>query len=381
MHLKLWLPFLLAPIIGGAIGWHVFNTAHDAPVPASPAPAAVSTPSAALLSGELANVFDHTAAAVDTAPDAAAAFTAALTLPPGPNRAALLQAAFTRWVLQAPVPALASIERLPAEERQPVVAHALAMLAQQRPEQFLTYANALSDNYTTYMAAAMGLLAESNPQLALALVQRNRERADPHGVIMNALLPGMIRSDLALAAETVAAMQDRASIAHIQQVAAAYAQHDPQQAYDWVNRVLAKRTDIAPAQVLNDITASLVAGNPTAAANYLARSTDPVIRKSLLGEIAMQKGQEDLDAAWTWLNEYQADEHYGETALNLLYRWSYSRPEEVAKILPTVTDVQVQGAVATHLARFWQKKDPTGYQAWLASLPPGPVRDTALEQQ
>lgn len=380
MKFARWLPFLLAPVIGGTIGWYLFQADHIPPA----MPASQSAPSAARtgvpLLGELAYLFDGNAAAVAQAPDAEVAFAAALGQPPGEGRAAVLQAAYTRWVLQAPAQALAAIERIPAEERQEVVAHALAMLAQQRPEHFLNFANGISDNYTTHMAAAMAMLAETNAPLALSLVQRNQERGDPHGVLIGALLPALIRSDLALAADTVAQMKDRATIAHLQQVAAAYARQDPRQAYDWVNRVLAHRTDIAPSQVLNDITGTLVAANPAEAANYLNRATDPVIRKSLLSEISIQKGQDDLASAWTWLNEYKTDVNYGETALNLLYRWSYSKPEEVAKILPTVADAQVQSAAATHLARFWQKKDPAGYQAWVASLPPGPLKDSALDQ-
>ena len=377
MKLTLWLPFLLAPVIGGAIGWQAFQSARDQ---AAAAPAVAPAQVAPSASNELTNVFDAKAAATDTLPDGYAAFAAVPDEPPGPQRLALLQAAFTRWTLQAPAQALASIARIPADERQEVVAHALAMLAQQRPEQFLSYANGITEHYTTYMAAAMGLLAERHAALALALVRRNQDRGDPHGVILNALLPGLIRSDLALAADTVAVLQDQASIAHIQQVAAAYAQQDPRLAYDWVNRVLANRSDIAPEQVLNDITGSLVAGNPAGAAGYLERTTDPVIRKSLLSEISIQKGQEDLAAAWSWLSQYQADAQYGETALNLLHRWSYSKPEEVAKILPMVADPEVQSAAATHLARFWRQRDPAGYQAWVASLPPGPIKDTAMEQ-
>lgn len=380
MKFKLWFPFLLAPIIGGGIGWYLFNADTDQSTASSQSTSAASRTAQPLL-GELANMFDSTAAVVENAPDADAAFTAALSEPPGPGRLAVLQAAFIRWTLQAPAQALAAIERIPADERQEVVAHSLAMLAQQRPEQFLNYANGITENYTTYMAAAMGILAERNAPLALALINRNQDRGDPHGVIIGAVLPALIQNDLALASETVAQMKDRASIAHLQQVAAAFAKQDPKRAYDWVNQVLADRSDIAPSQILNDITGTFVAGNPTEAANYLNRATDPMIRKSLLSEISIQKGQEDLASAWTWLNEYKTDAHYGETALNLLYRWSYTKPEEVAKLLPTVADPEVQSAAATHLSRFWQKKDPAGHQAWVASLPPGTLKNSALEQQ
>ncbi len=379
MQFKLWFPFLLAPVIGGVIGLQLFEASHDEPMVSKTRASAIK-PGTVPLSGELANIFDRSAPAATQLPDTEAPFNAALTQPAGPARLAALQAAFVRWLLQTPAQALASINRIPIDERQEVVAHGLALLAQQRPDDFLNYANGMTDNYSTYMAAAMGVLAESHPRLALDLVQRNQGRADPHGVIIGAILPELIRNDLALAADTVAAMQDRASIAHLQQVAAAYAQHDPKQAYDWVRQVLANRTDIAPAQVLNDIAGSLVARNSADAAAYLNRTTDPVIRKSLLAEISIQKGQEDLAAAWTWLDQYRGDDQYGETALNLLYRWSYSKPEEVAKLLPKVADAQVQSVAATHLSRFWRQRDPSGHQAWIASLPPGAIKNSALDQ-
>ncbi len=378
MNIKLWLPFVLAPLIGGIIGLQLFEAGRDEPMVPGAQPDAVKTGTVAM-AGELANIFDRSAPAATQLPDTEAAFNAALSQAPDPSRLPVLQAAFVRWLLQAPAQALANINRIPSDERQEVVAHGLALLAQQRPGDFLNYANGMTDNYTNYMAAAMGVLAESHARLALELVQRNQGRADPHGVIIGAILPGLIRNDLALAADTIAAMQDRASIAHLQQVAAAYAQHDPKQAYDWVRRVLANRTDIAPTQILNDIAGSLVARNPADAAAYLNRTTDPVIRKSLLAEISIQKGQEDLTAAWTWLDQYRGDAQYGETALNLLYRWSYIKPEEVAKLLPKVADAQVQSMAATHLSRFWRQKDPTGYQVWIASLPPGAIKNSAMQ--
>lgn len=374
-----WFPFLLAPVIGGVIGLQLFNSIHEEPVAIDDRPIPTIQQSSIPLLAELINLFDSKASVVENASDGEAAFMAALQEPVGPGRIKNLQAAYTGWVLQVPIQAIASIDRMRSDERQEIVAHALAILAQRRPEQFLNYVNGITHDYTTYMAAAMEVLAETNSGLALTLVHRNQDRADPHGVIIAALLPGLLRDDLALAVQTVTDMKDRASIAHIQQVATAYARQDSKQAYEWVYKILATRTDITPLQVLNDISGSLVASNPTEAANYLNRTSDPQIRKSLMGEISMQKGQQDLADAWTWLNQYKVDEHYGETALNLLYRWSYTKPAEVAKILPTVTDAQVQSAAVTHLSRFWQKKDPVGYQAWVASLPPGSMKNLATE--
>jgi hypothetical protein len=114
-----------------------------------------------------------------------------------------------------------------------------------------------------------------------------------------------------------------------------------------------------------------------AAQDALALERDPQRKSELIREIVAHKAQDDLGTAWTWLLQHRADPGYAENARNLLYQWSYARPEHVAALLPQVASGEAQAAAAQQLAQLWNKKDPHAYQAWVASLPEGPLKAAA----
>lgn len=393
------IPFLLAPLIGVPIGMQLFERAENGfpaetniagPASVKASPGTTSTVQAGkdrsgasgFTFSDLMQVMRGGGTAMPAGELEAAFHTALRNMSQEPatdERIRKLQAVYNRWVRDNPAQALSQLESIRAEERREIVANALAMLAREQPEKFQAYIDGLGHDANTVLAATLGAIAEKAPQDALAWLQQNPGR-DPQGELIAAVLPNLIRDDLPLAAKTVAGMESQAPLALIQQVAVAYAQQDPAQAYAWVGTVL-QQTDKPPSQVLNEVSASVVASNPSQAANYLNRVTDPVIRGSLMGELAMQKAQDNLPAAWNWLSQYSTDDSYTGTALNLLYRWSYAKPGEVAAVLPSIADSEIQMAAATHLARFWQQRDRAGYQSWVASLPAGAVRDAAMSAQ
>ena len=312
----------------------------------------------------------HMVAAAPPRPQAA--FSVVLQAPPGDARSEALQRSFTRWLLDAPDDALAHIASMPAEERHAVVTAAFAALALKRPSSFQQYSTTLAE-YGTDLAAVAGVIADSDPVQALRWARGNADAK-----LLAAVMPGLLRSDVTLAANAVAAMKEQAPLALVQQVAAAYARHDPAQAYTWAGQLIASRSDVAPSRLLDEVSSSLAAGDPQAAADFMNQSTDPVVRRSLMSELAIRKGQDDLGAAWTWLAQYGSDPAYADVAQNLLYRWSYTKPQEVAQILANVGDAAVQANGAAYLTQFWQRSDRSAYQNWIASLPPGPLRNAAL---
>ncbi|MBX3623480.1 MAG: hypothetical protein KF892_00595 [Rhizobacter sp.] len=109
----------------------------------------------------------------------------------------------------------------------------------------------------------------------------------------------------------------------------------------------------------------------------LLQERDPQRRSELIREIAAHKAQDDLGGAWTWLTQHRADPGYAENVRNLLYQWSYAKPEHVATLLPQVASGEAQAAAAQQLAQLWNKKDPHAYQAWVASLPEGALKTAA----
>ena len=113
------------------------------------------------------------------------------------------------------------------------------------------------------------------------------------------------------------------------------------------------------------------------ALDRLARTADPQQKTELIREITALKAQDDLGSAWGWLTQHRSDPAYAESARNLLYQWSYARPEHVATLLPDVASGEAQAAAAQQLAQLWNKKDPHAYNAWVASLPEGPLKAAA----
>jgi hypothetical protein len=113
------------------------------------------------------------------------------------------------------------------------------------------------------------------------------------------------------------------------------------------------------------------------ALDTLARTANPQQKTELIREITALKAQDDLRSAWGWLTQHRSDPAYAESARNLLYQWSYARPEHVAALLPEVTSGEAQVAAAQQLAQFWNKKDPHAYHAWVASLPEGALKAAA----
>ncbi len=108
-----------------------------------------------------------------------------------------------------------------------------------------------------------------------------------------------------------------------------------------------------------------------------AQERDPRRKSELIREIAAHKAAEDLGVAWTWLTQHRTDPGYAENVRNLLYQWSYARPEHVATLLPQVASGEAQAAAAHQLAALWNRKDPHAYHAWVASLPEGPLKSAA----
>jgi hypothetical protein len=113
------------------------------------------------------------------------------------------------------------------------------------------------------------------------------------------------------------------------------------------------------------------------ALDTLARTADPQQKTALIREITALKAQDDLGGAWTWLTQHRADPAYAESARNLLFQWSYARPEHVAALLPELQSGEAQAAAAQQLAQLWNKKDPHAYHAWVASLPAGALKAAA----
>lgn len=309
--------------------------------------------------------------------DPAMLFAASLARPDSDAKSLALKRAFARWLLAAPAQAMNSADRIPIEIREDVVAPALAQLAEAQPTQALGVLGNVRENYARYAAAVLGAIAKTDPRRALDWAAQNVDR-DPSGEVMRAIVSAVGPENLEAVAPAVVAMGNRAPVPLIQQVATEYAGRDPKQAYAWARGFAQSRPHVAADQIVNGVSAAFAARSLSEATAYLNEEADPRIRASLLREIANRKSESDLREAWTWLSQYSAESSYPENARNLLYRWAYLRPEEVADILRNVADADIRNAVGRELSSQWQRRDSEAYQAWVGSLPAGPLKAAML---
>ena len=299
------------------------------------------------------------------------AFASALAEADGEWKYSQLTAAFTRLLHQSPDEALHDVDRIPLEYRQQVVSAALAQLAAQDPDRALGSIGGITANYGMYLGVVLGVIAERNPRYAVDIAVQNAHR-DPTGEVFSSLFPALVHSNLDMAASVVGAME-KPPLTLIQQVASGYARNDPERAYQWAVQVALRNGRNSVDEAVHTLSMSLAVRSPEAAMNFLGRTQDAMIRNSLIRAISQQMGQQDLRTAWTWLSQYRTEAAYNENARNLLYRWSYVKAEEVAELLPSIDDREMQSAVAEELATAWQRSDPNAYQAWRSSWAPGSV--------
>lgn len=293
------------------------------------------------------------------------AFSSALAHVDGEWKSAQLTSAFTRLLAHSPAEALREVERIPIDYREQVVSAALAQFAIQEPDRALGYVEGITANYATYLGVVLGVLAQRDPRRAVEIAVQNSDR-DPGGDIFRSLIPVLVHSNLELAASVVSGM-NKPALTLVQQVASEYARSDPERAYQWASEVARRHGRNSADDAVDALSVSLATSSPEAAMNILGRIQDEAIRSSLVRAISQQMGQRDLHSAWKWLSQFRSDASYRENARNLLYRWSYVKPEEVAELLASIEDREIRSAVADELATAWQRKDPDAYQAWLDS--------------
>lgn len=304
-----------------------------------------------------------------------AAFEASLREVQPERRQQLLRQAFERLLHDDARHAFAQMERIPLEERDAVVSASLARWAARQPASAWRQLDQ-ADMPTEYRAAMLGALAELDPQQALEWLRRtDQDRPTPE--LHRAVVPALLNVDVSVAASAVADMREHAPVDLIQQVAAAYAARDPQQAYAWT-QALELRDEHSRRQALHAVTASFVASNPDAAAAYIDRTIDPKVKDSLLREVAAFKAQRSVREGWEWLARFRTEPTYRENARALLGQWSYAKPKEVAQVVQNIGDAEFQRAAAEQLAAVWRARDRAAFQSWATSLPPGDLRDAML---
>lgn len=288
-----------------------------------------------------------------------------------------IEAAYQRWLLVSPGEALRVAALLPPEHSRRIQSKALALLAEHDLATFLRYANGQQDQ----LPAILAWVADSNPHVALHLMTLLPEvDADTKRKWMAAMLPRLVAVDPSMAAQAVTATGNPLTLDQVQQVTAGYARKDMALALQWAAQVLAARNSslsVSANQAMRDVVSSLVASAPDAAEQFLLQPGNEHLKQEFELEIAMLKARDDLAVGWAWLQKRETPTAQLSGA-ELLYRWSYTRPQEVARILSMLAPSPIQEQIATQLGRNWSRKNSSSFDVWVGSLPPGSMREAAL---
>lgn len=109
---------------------------------------------------------------------------------------------------------------------------------------------------------------------------------------------------------------------------------------------------------------------------WARQCNDPGMRRTAIQWLAERRGRDKPEDAMEWINQLPQDADRSAAMDSLAPRW----PDAVAMARRIVSDGRLPDdskALAILTAR-WAEKDRTAAQAWVQSLPPGPLRSQAV---
>jgi hypothetical protein len=266
----------------------------------------------------------------------------------------LVSPIFVNWAARDPVAAASAALNMPATANRFVALEsALKGWAQKDPQAALNWAATLPSGSVrnSALSFAVANLARQNPQIAIAFVNSLPHAAD--------------RNDLSIA------------------LAAAWGQNDPEAALAWVEDFPSSPAhDAAIEGMLNLLSQT----DPKLASSKLELISDPAVRNAALGEIAANWGMIDSAGALSWLSTLPSGGAQGEpvsqAARQLVYMWTLSDPASMAQFLTSqLSGVPYFQILSSSLVTTWESADPEGANAWVESLPAGPVKEWVVHIQ
>lgn len=96
-------------------------------------------------------------------------------------------------------------------------------------------------------------------------------------------------------------------------------------------------------------------------------------------EIATIFANQSPDAGIAWIGKLDAGPERDAAASTLATDWSRSGPADAAKWAASQTSATLSPESIAEISRNFLMKDSAGFEAWRASLPPGPIKDQAAK--
>jgi hypothetical protein len=127
-----------------------------------------------------------------------------------------------------------------------------------------------------------------------------------------------------------------------------------------------------------DLAQSLAVSSPQAALAFADGLPDGNVKNQALNNVLVSMAQSDFTAAWTDAAALPADDNPVGIMTNLIGALASKNPAQAADIISQFPAGTAQDNAMSTVAAAWIQLDPQAFTVWLATQPPGDVRDTAI---
>ena len=302
-------------------------------------------------------------------------------MPRGQKRDNALSQFVSGWMNQDPDGARSWIKTLPEPEQAKAIEGSLWNLTQSDIQETVTLIESFKPSAQTanLYANLVSNWAQSDPDAA----QRWVKQLPPGSARQSAqssLLNRLAQSDPAKAIEFLEGEtitdQNRNQVT---QVAASLARNDPDAAFAWLDSL--EVTGSAHKELITNTISQLAYQDGPKAASYALTIEDKSTRKNAIANLIRGWGNQDREAAKTWIDTHLTSEERLGAYDGLLSSISYQEPLGAKALLEEVSQGLTPEEMKTHfkgklaeVAGNWARNDPNAAAAWAQTQPEGDER-------
>jgi len=290
----------------------------------------------------------------------------------GPQRQIALRAAVQAWGSEDPYGAIGFVQRLGVGHDRDTLLQAVGEeLARQDPDGALVWFKSLDSATPGLYGSILQGIAQREPQRALQLAL---DSGDPSTMFLTSTAVKSDDVSFGDLAESVLAMDKGARRdERVQTLVNVWARNDPDEALSWL---VSHGKDVGRG-ALNQAAESLARQNPDAAIR-VTQSLPAEERDGWIRAVASGYADSDPAAAKAWIERYRGQAIYDAGMMAIAQASARRDPASAAALLPSLADAAGRERLATTVAQQWSERDPRAARDWVATLPPGSLRDAAL---
>lgn len=212
-------------------------------------------------------------------------------------------------------------------------------------------------------AAAGGALP---PEEAIAWITANVSGRTMAGAVQ-LVIRNLAETDPLRAARVVADLPlGRSYQSGLTTLASSWAGSDPVGAYRWLQEIPA---GAERQRAFSAFSRSFAEANPDRAIRFLAEVSDPAERATLVRDVAAQIADDDPAAALRWSDAIQDDALRQEAQRSVILAWTEQNPVAVARFVLERTDLNLSSSEFRRIGSAYAARDPAGAGEWIFALP------------